>query len=482
MCRKRGGCCRRSSRRKRAKVTEGMKPLPIQDVRRAIGGRSTTPLPREGPVLSAVCTDTRAMKADSLFVALKGENFDGHQFLDVAAAGGAIAAVVSDVPESPPKHLRLLVVADTRVAFGKLAKQVRSTLRAKVVAVAGSNGKTSTKYLIDAVLGAKLKGSMSPKSFNNDIGVPLTIFAAEENHDYLVLELGTNHIGEISNLTKIAQPDIAVITNCTAEHLEFLGSLAGVRFENSSIIEGLNPKGSLIVNGDDPALLSAVAKFHGQKITIGFKETNDLFAADVVCDATGVRFKLNGRLAVFVPMLGKHTAANALAAIAVGKRFRMTDEEIISGLANAHGPEMRLQLDDLNGVSLLNDAYNANPASVKAALETLKTLPTRGRRIAIIGDMRELGPTAEKLHEEVGEFAATCSLHLLVCVGELSRHVAEAAIKGGMTEDRVKRFPDAEATAKEIVDQIADGDVVLLKASRGIHLEIVAKALRDKRM
>lgn len=454
-----------------------MKPIPLQEVRRAVAGRSTEALPREGPFINAVCTDTRDLKQDSLFVALKGDRFDAHEFLDIAAAGGAIAAIVSRVPEKVPRGMRLLVVPDTRPAFGKLAKHVRTTLRAKVVAVAGSNGKTSTKYLIDSVLAVKLKGSMSPKSFNNDIGVPLTIFAAEENHEYLVLELGTNHIGEISNLTKIAQPDIAVITNCTAEHLEFLGSLAGVRFENSSILDGLNPKGSLIVNGDDTALLSAVSKFHGQKITVGFKETNDLFAADVCCDETGVRFKLNGRLPIFVPLLGRHTAANALVAIAVGKRFRLSDEEIVHGLSIARGPEMRLQLDDVKGVSLLNDAYNANPASMKAALETLKTLPTKARRIAIVGDMLELGPAGEKLHDEVGEFAATCSLHLLVCIGELSKRIAVSAIRAGMTEDRVKTFPDSESAARELPAQIQTGDVVLLKASRGIHLEVVAKAI-----
>lgn len=458
-----------------------MKSLTLQEVRRAVGGRSTQPLPATGVEVGAVCTDTRDMKKGSLFVALKGDRFDGHKFLEPAAAGGATAAIVSEVPESPPQDLRLLVVSNTRAALGKLARQVRTGLRAKVVAVAGSNGKTSTKYLIDAVLAVKLNGSMSPKSFNNDIGVPLSIFAAEENHDYLVLELGTNHLGEIGNLTKIAQPDIAVITNCAAEHLEFLGSLAGVRFENASIVEGLNPKGTLIVNGDDKELLSAVAKFRGQKITFGFKETNDLFAADVQCDAAGVRFKLNGRLPVFVPLLGRHTAANALAAIAVGKRFRLSDEEIIRGLATARGPEMRLQLNELNGVTLLNDAYNANPASMKAALETLKTMPTKGRRIAIVGDMLELGPAGDALHDEVGEFAATCSLHLLACVGERSRRIAAAATKGGMTDDRVKTFPNAEAAAKKIPDQIADGDMVLLKASRGIHLETVAKAIAEKR-
>ncbi len=320
-----------------------MKPITLQEIRRAVGGKSTQALPAQGVAVSAVCTDTRAMAAGALFVALKGDQFDGHQFLEKAAASGAIAAIVQQVPSAVPESMRLIVVPDTRRALGKLAREVRQGLRAKVIAVAGSNGKTSTKYLINAVLSVKFKGTFSPKSFNNDIGVPLTIFPADQRQDYLVLEVGTNHPGEISNLTQIAQPDIAVLTNCAAEHLEFLGDVAGVRRENASIIEGLNPKGSLIVNGDDSELLSAVAKYRGQRITFGFKDTNDLFAADVRCDETGVRFKLNGRVEMFVPLLGRHTAANALAAIAVGKRFRMSDEEIARGLATAKGPEMRLQ-------------------------------------------------------------------------------------------------------------------------------------------
>jgi UDP-N-acetylmuramoyl-tripeptide--D-alanyl-D-alanine ligase len=394
-----------------------VKPLTLQDVRRAVGGKSTRPLPAIGPVVTAVCTDTRQMQGESLFVALKGDQFDGHAFLERAAAAGAIAAVVSEVPQAPPEGMRLVVVPDTRIALGKLAKTVRMGLRSKVIAVAGSNGKTSTKHLIDAVLRTKLKGSFSPKSFNNDIGVPLTIFPADDRQDYLVLELGTNHPGEIANLTKIAQPDIAVITNCGEEHLEFLGDVAGVRRENASVIEGLNPKGLLIVNGDDPELLAAVGDYKGKRITFGFNQTNDLFATDIQCDAAGTRFKLNGRTPIFVPLLGRHTAANALAAIAVGKRLRLGDEEIAAGLAVAQGPEMRLQLQQIGGITLLNDAYNANPPSMKAALETLKSLEPKGRRIAILGDMRELGPAGESLHRDVGTWAAAAGLDWLACVG-----------------------------------------------------------------
>jgi UDP-N-acetylmuramoyl-tripeptide--D-alanyl-D-alanine ligase len=458
-----------------------MKPLTLQEIRRTVGGRSTRALPAADISIEAICTDTRQMKADSLFIALQGENFDGHQYLQQAAAAGAIAALVSKVPDNAPPKLCLIVVPDTRIALGKLAALVRKTLRCKVVAVAGSNGKTSTKRLIDAVLAVKLKGSSSPKSFNNDIGVPLAIFAAESNHDYLILEIGTNHPGEIRNLTKIAQPDIAVLTNCSAEHLEFLQDLAGVRRENASIIEALNPRGLLVVNGDESALIDAVAAYPGNKVTFGFGDHNDLFPADIHCDEKGVRFLMNGRVPISVPLLGKHTAVNALAAIAVGRRFLISEQEIVAGLAIAQGPEMRLQLDHIAGFTLLNDAYNANPASMKAALETLQSLPTQGRRIAVLGDMRELGQTSAQLHHEVGEFAARCNLDELVCIGNLGRLIAETARKVGMAESKVRLFPDAESAAKAVPSEINTGDVVLLKASRGIRLELLAKAIKENR-
>jgi UDP-N-acetylmuramoyl-tripeptide--D-alanyl-D-alanine ligase len=458
-----------------------MKPLTLAEIRRTVGGRSTQALPAVVPSVSAICTDTRQMKPNSLFVALCGETFDGHRYLTDAAAGGAIAAVVSSVPENAPPSLQLIVVPDTRIALGKLGALVRKGLRCKVIAVAGSNGKTSTKRLIDGVLATKLKGSYSPKSFNNDIGVPLAIFAAESGHDYLILEIGTNHPGEISNLTKIARPDIAVLTNCSAEHLEFLQDLAGVRRENAAIIEALHPRGLLIVNADDPLLLDAVAAYPGNKITFGFGSHNDLFPTDLHADETGVRFLMNGRVPISVPLLGKHTAVNALAAIAVGMRFRISESDIVAGLSVAKGPEMRLQLDRFRDITLLNDAYNANPASMKAALETLQSLPTQGRRIAVLGDMRELGVTSDRLHEEVGEFAARCNLDELVCIGNLGRLIAETARRVGMAEDRVRLFPDAASAAQDMPHGIAGGDIVLIKASRGIGLEVLAKAIKENR-
>lgn len=459
-----------------------MKPLTIQQVRQAVSGKALTSIPATAPLVTAVCTDTRRMEPGALFVAICGDHFNAHDFLPDAAKGGAVAALVQEEPAAKLPNLYLIEVKDTRLALGKLATFVRGQMRSKVIAVAGSNGKTSTKYLVDSILCSKLRGSMSPKSFNNDIGVPLTIFPADPAQDYLVLELGTNHPGEIKVLTEMAMPDIAIITNCGAEHLEFLGDLMGVRQENAALIHGMDAKGLLVVNGDDPELLAAVAPYQGKRITFGFDAKNDLFATDIRCDESGTRFLLNGRLEVFVPMLGRHTACNTLAAIAVGRAMRLSEEEIIASLAVAHGPDMRLQLHELpGGVTLLNDAYNANPNSMRAALETTANLRPPGRRIAVLGDMRELGKSSERYHREIGEFAAGCGLELLGCVGEQSSMMADAAQRAGMAQTAIRRFADAASAAAAVPRWLREGDLVLLKASRSIHLELVAQAIMESR-
>src|SRR5258706_7878358 len=311
----------------------------MHTVRQVVGGKPLSSIPAAALDVSSVCTDTRMMEPGGLFGAIKAER-DGTTFLPDAAAKGAIAALVEDEPAVKLPNVHLIQVASTRAALAKLATHVRKQMSAHVIAVGGSNGKTGTKNLIDSALRRHKRGSISPKSFNNDIGVPLAIFPADPGQDYLVLEIGTNHHGDIRPLTLMAKPDIAVITNCSAEHLEGLGDLMGVRREEASLIEGLDVKtGLLVVNGDDQALLDAVAHYKGKKITFGFSDKNDLFATDVICDTRGVKFKLNGRRDVFVPLLGRHTAANALAAIAVARRVGLTEELIIEPLSHAPRPD-----------------------------------------------------------------------------------------------------------------------------------------------
>jgi UDP-N-acetylmuramoyl-tripeptide--D-alanyl-D-alanine ligase len=461
-----------------------MKPLSIHDVRNAVSGKAITPLPDAFPPIAAICTDTRKMSPASLFVAIKGDSYDAHQFLTEAAKGGAVAAIVQEKPGTVPAGMHLIQVKDTRVALGKLATLVRKQMHGKVIAVAGSNGKTSTKHLIAAALSAKLQGTSSPKSYNNDIGVPLTIFPVDPLQDFLVLEMGTNNPGEIRNLATMSKPDIAVITNCSAEHLQGLGDLLGVKRENASITDGLDEKnGLLVVNGDDLELLKVLEHWKGRKLTFGFSKTNQLFATDVVADATGCHFNLNGnpKQRFFVPMLGKHSACNALAAIAVARRLGLSEAEIAAGLSRAEGPDMRLQLQTSGEVTVLNDAYNANPASMKAALETASQLTTRGRRIAVVGDMLELGRSSDRFHREIGEFAATCKFDLLICVGVQAKLILESAIAMGMDSACVRHFVDSTAAAAAAPQWLGSGDLVLLKGSRGMKLERIAQAIETFR-
>jgi UDP-N-acetylmuramoyl-tripeptide--D-alanyl-D-alanine ligase len=459
-----------------------MKPLSIHEIKRAVSGRQLSALPEHVPQIKSVCTDTRRIEPGCLFIAIKGDNFDGHNYLPEAAKGGAIAALVEYAPPEPRPNVHMLEVKDTRQAMGKLATFVRKQMRSKVIAVAGSNGKTSTKHLVDAALCGKLRGSISPKSYNNDIGVPLAIFPADPVQDFLVLEMGTNHPGEIKLLSEMALPDIAVVTNCGAEHLEFLGDLMGVRRENAEIISGLNPKGTLIVNGDDTDLLHAIESFPGQKITFGFNETNDLFATNIECDNTGVRFNLNNsRRSVFVPMLGRHNACNALAALAVARRMGVSEDLAIETLAEARGPEMRLQMHHLGPITLINDAYNANPNSMRAALETIAALSTNGRRIAVLGDMLELGRSSDRYHREIGQVVAQCKFDLLACVGAQASLIADSAEQAGMDIGAICRFRDAAEAAQAIPQWLRDDDLVLLKGSRSMHLEYVDAAIKKTR-
>ena len=455
-----------------------MRPLTVEQISHVTGGR-LSPSSAAGLRVQTICTDTRTIKPGSLFIAIKGEKFDAHEKLHEAAAGGAVAAIVERIPHHAPP-LPLILVDSSRRAMGALATHVRKQLAGKVIAVGGSNGKTSTKSLIHSVLSAALKGSASPKSFNNDIGVPLAIFPADPADDYLVLEIGTNHPGEVRALSEMALPDIAVITSIAAEHLEGLGDIDGVRREEAELIAGLNPRGTLIVNGDDEKILALVSRFTGSIITFGFAPTNDLVATDIECLDSGVRFRINGEggggRRFFVPMLGKHVASNALAAVAVALEMGLGDDEIVLALSQAHGPDMRLELQHVNGMTILNDAYNANPASMRAALETVCEMPAQGRRVAVVGDMRELGEHAEKYHREAGEFVGRCKLDVLVCVGEHSAVFADAARAAGMRS--VYQFKDVISAARFVPRALRKGDLILFKASRGVELENVVKAVQ----
>ncbi|MFN4242747.1 MAG: UDP-N-acetylmuramoyl-tripeptide--D-alanyl-D-alanine ligase [Tepidisphaerales bacterium] len=468
-----------------------MNPFPLSQLRSVVGGKPLTPMPEGNVFIRSVCTDSRRLETACLFVAVKGERHDGHDYVPALRGapeqGPVVAALVERECHAYPPGVYVLQVGSTRAAMGKLATHVRRSFTGHVIAVGGSNGKTSTKHLIDAALRCKLRGSISPKSYNNDIGVPLTIFNHDPLADYLVLEMGTNHHGELKVLSEMALPDVAVITSISHEHLEGLGDLGGVRREEASIVAGLSSKGLLVVNGDDPELMPHLQPFvsrgASRVVTFGFGEHNDLFASAIRVTADGTRFLLNAsRREVFVPMLGRHTASNALAAIAVARRLGLGEDEVIAALAEARGPEMRQQLMQVGGVTVLNDAYNANPASVRSALDTFLTLPVPagGRRVAVLGEMRELGEASAALHAEVGRLVATMPLDVVVGVGEGARGLLDAAVSAGLPAGRAAWFADSVAAGQYVREWVVPADVVLLKGSRGVRLEAVLAAMAGR--
>ena len=434
-----------------------------------------------------VCTDSRQAKAGDLFFAIKGEKFDGHEFVADVAAKGVEAVVVEKSKigglKIPPGSA-VLAVDDVRVAFGKLAAAYRRDFSVPVIVVGGSNGKTTTKELIASVLCQKLSTLWSEASFNNDIGVPATLLRLEKSHQAAVLEAGTNHPGELAPLVKIIQPNIGVITSIGREHLEFFGDVAGVAKEEGWLAELLPADGKLFINGDSPWTDKIAARTKAKVLRVGFGEKNDWRATKVRLDKNGVTFQVAAPKPEYsgeyrINLLGRHQVVNALLAIGSGEEQRLGRADIQRGLADCQPPKMRMQFWEANGVRVLDDCYNANADSMRAALETLCELPLQGRRVAVLGDMAELGAHTEAAHIEIGRRAAELKIGQLFTVGKNSAATAKAARDAGLT--RVIEFADVEAAVRAVKNFLKPGDVVLLKASRSSRLERIAATLKTEK-
>ncbi|MDR3457641.1 MAG: UDP-N-acetylmuramoyl-tripeptide--D-alanyl-D-alanine ligase [Verrucomicrobiae bacterium] len=439
--------------------------------------------------LENVCTDSRAAKAGEVFFAIKGEKFDGHEFVGEVAAKGAAAVVVekSKVPglrSKVPAGTGLLAVADVRIALGKLAAEYRRQFELPVIAVAGSNGKTTTKELVAAVLREKLAVLWSEASFNNDIGVPMTLLRLNQTHRAAVLEAGTNHPGELAPLVKMIAPKYGVITSIGREHLEFFGDVAGVAQEEGMLAELLPAEGTIFLNGDSEWADKIAARTRARVVRVGTGEKCGWRAKKIRLDKSGVTFQVECGRENFageyrVNLLGKHQVTNALLAVAVGAELGLGRAEVQAGLAKCQPQKMRMQYWEANGVRVLDDAYNANADSMRAALETLCGLPLQGRRVAVLGDMAELGAHGEAAHAEIGRLAAELKIGQLFTVGKNSVATAQAARAAGLT--RVIEFMDVEAAVKAVKNFLKPGDVVLLKASRSSRLERIAATLKTEK-
>jgi UDP-N-acetylmuramoyl-tripeptide--D-alanyl-D-alanine ligase len=448
-------------------------------------------------VIKNVCTDSRTAKAGDLFFAIKGEKFDGHDFVNAVAAKGVAAVVVEKKQEGrvtpcAPSAGRglsalpcaVLVVDDVRFALGKLAAAYRRDFSPPVIAVGGSNGKTTVKELLASVLRQRFSTLWSEASFNNDIGVPLTLLRLEKTHQAAVLEVGTNHPGELAPLVKMVQPKFGIITSIGREHLEFFGNLAGVAQEEGWLAELLPADGKLFLNGDSEWTEKIAARTKAKIVSVGFGEKNDWRANKIRLDKNGVTFQVAAPKPEFcgeyrVNLLGRHQVTNALFAIELGEELGLGRAEIQRGLAECQPLKMRMQFWEANGVRVLDDCYNANADSMIAALETLCDLPLQGRRVAVLGDMAELGTHSEPAHAEVGRRAAELKIGQLFTVGKSSAATAQAARAAGLT--RVIEFADVEAAVRAVKNFLKPGDVVLLKASRSSRLERIAETLKAEK-
>ncbi len=417
-----------------------------------------------------------------MFVALPGERFDGHDFLEDVAQEGAVAVMVergrvrAGLPECA-----VVQVGNAREAFGRLAAAYRQDFTLPVVAVAGSNGKTTTKELIAAVLRQKFSTLWSEASFNNDIGVPATLLRLEPSHQAAVLEVGTNHPGELAPLVRMIQPRFGVLTNIGREHLEFFGDLAGVAAEEGTLAELLPAEGKLFLNGDDEWTERLARRTRASVVRVGLGEGNDWRAYDARLEKQGVVFQVSAPQSEFdgeyrINLLGRHQVVNALFALAVGAEMGLDRAQLERGLAECAPAKMRLQIWEANGVRVLDDAYNANADSMFAALQVLAELPCQGRRVAVLGDMAELGAQSERAHAEVGRRAAETGVDQLIAVGTMAGAMVRAAHAAGL--HRVIELAEVEAVGPALKSIVKSGDTVLLKASRASRFERVAQALR----
>lgn len=431
--------------------------------------------------IQRVCTDSRAIRPGDLFVCLRGPNFDGHRFAATAVAAGAAAVLGEDGSLDPNLDCPQIVVRDARAALGRLAAAHRRRFSIPVIAVAGSNGKTTTKELVAAVLRRRFATVASEASFNNDIGVPLTLLELDARHQAAVIEVGTNHPGELAALLRIAEPTHGVLTRLGREHLEFFGNLDGVIQEEGTLADALPADGALILTGDSPGAERVRRRARARVTRVGWAPENDWVALSASVGDEGTDFAVRAPTAEFggdyrLRLLGRHQVENALLALALGAELGLTRLEVEAGLRDCPAPKRRLQLATAGGVRVLDDSYNANADSMLAALATLRDLNCDGRRIAVLGDMAELGPHAAVAHVEVGRAASRLGVDCLYAVGEHAAELQAGAQAAGLLA--VQAFGEVAEAADALLAEVRPGDLVLVKASRRARLDVVADLLK----
>jgi UDP-N-acetylmuramoyl-tripeptide--D-alanyl-D-alanine ligase len=458
-----------------------MRPRHLSDVARAVEGARTG----DDVEVRSVSTDSRAVEPGSLFIALAGARTDGHRHVAAAFTNGAAGAMVEERGDGDGASWSgpLVRVDSTAEALMRLAADERATIGATVVGITGSNGKTSTKDLADAVARTRFRVHASPGSFNNEVGLPLTLLGAAGDTEVLIAEMGARRLGDVKLLSGIARPDVVVVTNVGVAHMEVFGSWASIVEASAEPVDALGSDGLAILNADDPIAIGYGDRCAGRVATFGTRARADVRAHDVSLDPQGrASFRMtadDAEVAVQLAVPGEHMVSNALAAAAVGRALGVTIEDAALALSEARVSRWRMESFTTDaGVWVLNDAYNANPESTAAAIRTARWMAGEGRLIAVLGEMAELGAISEEEHDRVGELAARIRVDRLITVGDAARTVARAALREGMDPGDVAGYDTAPEALDDVRRSAHPGDLVLCKGSRVAGLETIAEALR----
>lgn len=452
--------------------------LDVKTIASITGGRLT---PAGADVrITGISTDSRTLKPGELFIPLRGPNFDGHDFLLRALRNGAAACLSEEVVGAFP--VPLIQVEDTLKSLGDLAAARRREFSGPVIGLTGSTGKTSTKEMIARILGLTGPGLKTEGNFNNLIGLPLTLLRLTAEHRWVVLEMGMSARGEIARLTEIAEPFVGIVTNVGPAHLETLHNIEGVARAKGELFAGMKAGGIAILNADDERVARLPVANGVRRVFFGLDPSADVRAEQVTTTRDGIRFELclgEKRYPVRMEVAGRHNVQNALAA-AAANALEVPGELIAQGLEDFRPSPGRMELVEIeNDILILEDSYNANPLSVRAALATLDELGGEGRRVAVLGDMLELGKNTGELHREVGELAGH-RVDLLVLLGEQAGEVARGARQSGLTEEFIVVVASHEEAIGVLRERLQSGDRVLIKGSRGMKMEKISSALRNK--
>lgn len=452
-----------------------MDPVKLSTIAQWTGGSLVAGKP--DVAVENVCTDSRKLGIGDLFLALRGETFDAHDFIAQAAEGGAAAVVAEELPDGLPAEFGAIVVRDTLTALQAMAAAYRRSLSIKVVAITGSNGKTSTKDLTASVLSERYSVCKTEGNLNNHIGLPLSLLKARSAHEYGVFEIGMNHPGEIGPLTSIARPDIGILTNVGVAHIEFMKTREAIAREKGMLAEAIGPEGMVILPAEDDYARGIAGRTEARVIFAGI-ERGDTQALDVRLEPVGTSFTLEsgGHVAeATLAIPGIHMVRNALLAVAAGQVAGLTLQECASGLRKVRLSHGRLELKTVGGIRVIDDSYNANPDSMIAALETLARMPTEGRRIAVLGRMGELGEQADEGHTQVGKSIGSLRIDCTVVVGADARRIADGARGAGVAE--VIECDDTAAAGDWLRANAVRNDLILVKGSRAARMEDVLDKL-----